>query len=206
MRMTRRMTCGLGLLLLLLVTAACGTKSDSPILRVDAQFDPGTVFDTSQPIREVAPGVAQTFTVLTDGVFEEFWIVLTDGESMDDGTIRITVRPLNIAGEPDPDPNTSIIVPIEVETSTLPSIFVDEFTVFSVGGDPNRDVLVGEEYAIVVDFVSRATSNDTNAIARVLGQAGNPYADGSGATGESGVGFTNNADDYFFRTFVLEAR
>ena len=62
-------------------------------------------------------------------------------------------------------------------------------------------------FAIVVDFVSRTTNNDTNAIARVLGQTnalGDPYLDGTGSTGESGVGFTANTSDYFFRTFVLQ--
>ena len=129
------------------------------------------------------------------------------GESVDDGTIRITVRPLNGMGEPDEDPGTSIIEAIDVDTSTLPAALVDEFTEFFVGDDPGREVLAGETYAIVVDFVSRATSTDVDPIARVMGEddaLGDPYADGTGSMGESLVGFTNNTDDYYFRTFVLQ--
>jgi hypothetical protein len=40
-------------------------------------------------------------------------------------------------------------------------------------------------------------------IAELCGQLGDPYADGTGSTGESGVGFTNNTDDSIFRSFVL---
>ena len=171
---------------------------------MDAEFDPDTASDTSQPIHEANLAVAQSFTVLADGKFEEFWIVVTQGESVDDGIIRITVRPLNGMGEPDADPGTSIIRAIDVDTSTLPAVLVDTFTEFDVGDDPGREVLVGETYAIVVDFLSRTTSTDVNPIARVLGLTGDAYAEGSGSTGESGVGFTNNTDDYFFRTFVLQ--
>lgn len=197
------------LALLFFVVAGVGCDSDASglVLRVDAEFDPGTVSDASWPISETTPGVAQSFTVLAKGQLDEFWIVVTQGESLDDGIIRITVRPTNALGEPDDDPNSSIIDAIDVDTSTLPGVLVDEFTVFNVGDEPNREVLAGEMYAIVVDFVSRDTNNDANAIARVLGQTnalGDPYPDGTGSTGESGVGFTANTNDYFFRTFVLQ--
>jgi hypothetical protein len=204
MNRIKRLLGGFPLLLMLVVVAACGSKGDRSVLVVDAEFDPDTPSDVSQPVQESNPGVAQSFTVLADGTFDEFWIVVTDGESADDGTIQITVRPVNAMGEPDPDPSTSIIVPIDVDTSTLPATLVDTFTIFSASDDPGRDVLAGEAYAIVVDFVSRDTNTDTNAIARVLGQAGDPYADGTGSTGESYVGFTSNTEDYFFRTFVLQ--
>jgi hypothetical protein len=187
--------------------SGCGEGGSGAVLIVDAEFDPATASDTSQPVHEANLAVAQTFTVLATGKFEEFWIILTDGESVDDGIIRITVRPLNGMGEPDEDPATSIIDPIDVDTSTLPAALVETFTVFDVGDEPGREVVAGETYAIVVDFVSRTTSTDVNAIARVLGQTdagGDPYAGGTGWTGESGVGFTNNTDDYIFRTFVLD--
>ena len=203
MRTTIRMTGMLAAMLVAIATGGCGSD-DTFVLIVDAEFDPATFSDTSQPIHEANLAVAQTFTVLGDGRFEEFWIVVTDGESVDDGTIRITVRPLNGMGEPDPDPGTSIINPIDIDTATLPPTLVETFTEFNVKDDPDRQVLMGETYAIVVDFISRATSTDVNAIARVLGQMGDPYPDGTGSTGESGVGFTNNTDDYFFRTFVLQ--
>jgi len=181
-----------------------GSGGNGKVLRVDAEFDPATRQDTSEPIHEANPAVAQTFTVLATGKFEEFWLVVTAGESLDDGTIRLTVRPVNAMGEPNEDPGTSITKPIDVDTSRLPVVGVDEFSEFFVGDDPGRQVVAGEEYAIVVDFVSRATNTDSNPIARILGQVGDPYLDGSGSTGESGVGFTNNTDDYFFRTFVLQ--
>lgn len=197
---------GIWILVVMLIAMAIGGcgSGEGAVLIVDAEFDPATFADTSQPIHEANLAVAQTFTVLADGKFEEFWIIVTDGESVDDGTIRITVRPLNGMGEPDPNPATSIIDPIDVDTSTLPPVLVETFTEFDVGNDPGRQVLMGETYAIVVDFISRATSTDVNAIARVLGQMTDPYLDGTGSTGESGVGFTNNTDDYFFRTFVLQ--
>jgi hypothetical protein len=203
LRATIGMTRMLAALLIAIATAGCGGNDDQMVLFVDAEFDPDTISDISQPIHEANPGVAQSFTVLEDGKFEEFWLVVTQGESLDSGTIRITVRPLNGAGEPDPDPGTSIIIPFDVDTATLPPTLVDEFTEFNLGGEPDRNVLMDETYAIVVDFVSRATSTDVNPIARVLGQIGDPYPDGTGSTGESGVGFTNNTDDYFFRTFLL---
>ena len=114
------------------------------------------------------------------------------------------MQPVDGAGVIDADPDQSIIDPIVVNTTTLPDILLEEFTEFFIGDEPGRDVLAGERYAIVVEFVSRATSNDTAAIAIVLGQTGNPFAEGSGATGELSVGFTNNTEDYFFRTFVLD--
>jgi hypothetical protein len=186
----------------------CGSGSaDGLVLRADAEYDPATVSDTSWPIAEATPGAAQSFTVLADGQLDEFWIVITQGESLDDGVIRITVRPTDAMGIPDPDPNSSIIRPIDVDTALLPPVLVDEFSVFNVGDEPYRQVLAGEMFAIVVDFVSRSTTNDANAIVRVLGQTnalGDPYLEGTGSTGESGVGFTANTNDYFFRTFVLQ--
>ena len=185
----------------------CGSDAEGLVLRVDAEYDPATVSDTSWPIAEATPGVAQSFTVLADGQLDEFWFVVTQGESLDDGIIQITLRPTNAIGEPDPDPNSSIIQAIDLDTSLLPAVLVDEFTEFNVGDEPFRQVVAGEQYAIVVDFVSRSTNNDANAIARVLGQTndlGDPYLDGTGSTGESGVGFTANTNDYFFRTFVLQ--
>lgn len=205
--MTTRLHTAVLLALLLLgggLGLACSGSADGLVLIVDAEFDPATPYDTSQPINEANPAVAQTFTVLATGKLEEFWIIVTDGESVDDGTIRITVRPLNMMGEPDDDPNTSIIDPIDVDTSTLPAVLIEQFTEFFVGDEPGREVVAGGQYAIVVEFVSRASTTDTLAIARVLGVAGDPYADGTGSTGQSGVGFTNNTDDYIFRTFVLQ--
>jgi len=205
MKMSERiMLVGLSLLCVVVFVGGSCNKGDRPVLKVDAEFDPGTASDTAAPVHEANPGVGQTFTVLADGDLEEFWIVVTQGESADDGMIQITVRPTNMAGEPDPDPNTSIITPIDVDTSTLPATLVDEYTIFDLTSQPPIEVMAGEELAIVVDFVSRATSNDANPIARLLGQTGDPYPDGSGSMGESGVGFTNNTNDYFFRTFVLQ--
>ncbi len=192
----------LGVVAAAIMAMGCGGDQDQLVLFVDAEFVP-MFSDTSQPLHEANLGVAQSFTVLEDGKLEEFGLVVTQGESVDSGTIRITIRPLNGMAEPDPDPGTSIIIPIDVDTSTLPPTLVDQITIFSLQGEPGRDVLMGEAYAIVVDFVSRATATDVNPIARVLGEMGDQYPDGSGATGESGVAFTNNTDDYIFRTFVL---
>ncbi len=188
---------------LLASSAGCGGDTTSAVLRVDSEFNPPTEANTFRPVSEANPAVAQTFTVEQDGRLEEFWIVITDGISDDAGTIRITVQPVDGAGVIDDDVADSIIDPIVIETSTLPDILIEEFTEFNIGDEPGRDVLVGERYAIVVEFVSRTTSTDTDPIAIVLGQTGNPYAEGTGATGELDDGFTNNTDDYFFRTFVL---
>jgi len=185
------------------LSVGCGGGAEEQVLRSDAQFNPATAADTFGVVREANRAVAQTFTVQQDGRLEEFWIVVTDGPSADAGTIRITVQPVDGTGVIDADPAQSIIDPIVVATTTLPDILLEEFTEFFVGNEPGRDVLAGERYAIVVEFVSRATSNDTAAIAIILGQTGNPFAGGSGATGQLNVGFTNNTEDYFFRTFVL---
>ena len=187
--------------------AGCGSGSpQGAVLRADAEFDPPTSATAFEPIDEVNAAVAQTFTVLQDGLFEKFEFVITDGESTDAGTIQVTVQPVSAGGVIDDDPNNSLIDPILVNTASLPAILIDEFTVFDVGTEPGREVLAGERYAIVVAFVSRATNHDTDAIARVLGllpAPGDPYADGTGATGELNVGFANNTEDYFFQTFVL---
>lgn len=191
------------LTLVALLSAGCSDNGSGQVLYVDAEFDPPTTADTFTGVNEASPAVAQTFTVLATGRFEEFWIVINDGPSADSGIVRLTVRPVNAMGEPDPDESTSIIRAIDVDTSTLPGTLVEEFSEFFVGDDPRRNVQAGEVYAIVVEFISRTTSNDTLEIATLLGQAGDPYADGSGATGQSGVGFTLNNNDYFFRTFSL---
>ena len=188
-----------------LALAGCG-GSDGLVLRVDAEFNPVVGANQQAGLSEANRGVAQSFTVLSAGKLEKFSLIITDGPSPDDGVIRITVRPLDGMGEPDPDPASSIIVPIDVDTSTLPATLVETFTEFFVGDDPGRQVMPGEQYAIVIDFVSR-TGVDTADIALVLGQdnsAGDPYAGGTGWTGESMVGFTANTDDYIFRTFVLQ--
>jgi hypothetical protein len=192
-----------GVSLATLCVAGCGSDDYSGEVYVDAQFDPATSSDISRPIHEANPAVAQSFVVEREGKLEEFWFIVTDGESVDDGVVRVTVRPANAMGEPDADPDSSIIDPFDVDTSSLPATLVETFSVFFVGNDTGRKVDVGERYAIVVEFVSRNTNTDANAIARVLGQFGDSYASGTGSVGESGVGFMSNTDDYFFRTFVL---
>jgi hypothetical protein len=191
----------------LLVACSSGSPQSS-VLRADAQFNPATAATAFRPISEASPAVAQTFTVLQDGLLDQFWLVITDGESDDAGTVRITIQPVSAGGVVDDDPNHSLIAPIVVNTTALPALLVEEFTEFNLASKPGRDVLTGEKYALVVEFVSRATSHDTNAIVRVLGQfaaPGDNFTGGTGSTGELGVGFTNNTEDYFFRTFVLEA-
>lgn len=189
---------------LLALAAGCGEGGSGAVLRTDAEFNPPSAANAFGPVHEANRAVAQTFTVEQDGRLEEFWVVVTDGESVDDGTIRITVQPVDGLGVIDDDVNNSIIDPITVNTASLPDVLIEEFTEFDIGDEPGRDVLTGERYAIVVEFVSRTTSTDVNPIAIVLGQTGNPFADGTGATGQLNVGFTNNTNDYFFRTFVLE--
>jgi len=193
---------GLGLWL-----AACGGSPEGAVLRADAEFNPPSAATAFRPVSEAAPAVAQTFTVEQDGRLEQFWIVVTDGESADAGTIQITVQPVSAGGVIDDDVDNSLIDPILVDTATLPAVLVEEFTEFDIGDEPGRDVMAGDRLAIVVQFVSRATNVDTDPIARVLGQLpnpGDPYAGGTGATGELGAGFANNTEDYFFRTFVLD--
>ena len=193
-----------GMVGLLAFAAGCGDGAGGAVLRADSEFNPPSAANTFDPVHEANPAVAQTFTVEQDGRLEEFWIVITDGPSDDAGTIRVTVQPVDGGGVVDDDVADSLIDPIVVNTATLPEILIEEFTEFDIGDEPGRDVLAGERYAIVVEFVSRATSTDTDPIAIVLGQSGNPFAGGNGAAGELGVGFTNNTDDYFFRTFVLD--
>lgn len=192
-----------GLLADLLV--GCGGSAEGPELVSDAAFNPPSAATAFRAVDEGNPAVAQTFTVGQDGRLEQFSFVLTDGESADDGTVQVTIQPVSAGGVIDDDPNNSLIDPILVDTATLPEILVEEFTDFDIGMEPGRDVLAGERYAIVVEFVSRDTDDDTDAIARVLGQLpapGDPYAGGTGATGELEVGFTNNTEDYFFETVI----
>lgn len=187
----------------LVLLAGCGGgEPGGSVVRADAQYDPPSGATAFRPLDEANPAVAQSFTVEQDGQLEEFWIVVTDGESADSGTLRVTVQPVDEDGLIDDDPASSIIDPILVNTSTLPEILIDSFTEFDIGDEPGREVVAGERYAIVVEAVSRSTSTDTLPIARVLGQLPGTYAGGTGATGELGDSFTNNTEDYFFRTFV----
>ncbi len=190
----------LGILLSGAIVWGCGGDASGLILFVDAEFDPATPSDYNVGISEMTPGVAQTFTVLEDGRFDSFSIILTDGESPDDGVVEITVRPV-VGGLPDPDPASSIIDVINLDTASLPPTLVEEFTTFDVSDETGRDVLMGEQYAIVMEFVSR-TGVDTAAIARVLGQAGDPYPDGNAAD-DMGAGYVVANNDYIFRTFNL---
>jgi hypothetical protein len=195
----------LGLLLLTIaISVGCDGSPEGRVLRADAEFDPDTAADVFHPIDEGNLLVAQTFVVNeASGLLEEFWIVLTDGESDDDGVIRVTIRPVNGLGVPDPDESSSIISPIDVNTQTLPAFGDDTFTEFFVGDEPGREVMMGDELAVVVEFISRATSTDTDPVARLLGVSGDPFADGTGSEDDDGTGFVNSTDDYFFRTFVL---
>ena len=182
----------------------CGGSAEGPVLRTDAEFNPPSAASAFRALNEANVAVAQTFTIEQDGRLEEFWLVITEGQSADSGTIRITVQPVDGGGVIDEDLADSIIDPIVVDTDSLPGFALEEFTEFDIGDEPGRDVLAGERYALVVEFVDRTTNNDTDPIAMVLGQTGDPFAGGSGATGELNVGFTNNTEDYFFRTFVLD--
>lgn len=190
----------------IVLSTGCGDPEGS-VLVADAEFDPVAPSDVASGVSEAMPGVAQTFTVEADGKFEEFWLALTQGPSVDSGVVRVTVRPV-VGGLPNASEGSSIITPIDVDTSTLPGLAVEEFTVFDVGSDPGREVVATEQYAIVVEFVSR-TGSDTNvAIARVLGTdgtGGDPYAGGTAAE-DAGGGYATNADgdDYLFRTFLLQ--
>ena len=174
---------------------------------VDAQYDPADVSNTSAPISETTTSAAQIYTVLSDGKLQEFELVLTDAESVDGGTVRVTVRPLDGGGLPDPAESSSIITPIDVDVTTLPADPMETFSVFDVRADPGRDVLEGEEYALVVEFVSRAVTgaaSDGLPIARLRGRDDDGYLDGAGSTSPDGVLWTNSAmDDYFFRTTLL---
>ena len=194
-----------GFLLAALTGAGCGSDTEGAVLLVDAEFNPVGTATTNGQVSETVE-VAQTFTVVNNGKFERFWLLLTQGASVDTGTLRITVRP-TIGGLPDPSVASSIIVPILVDTSTLPGLGVETFTIFDVGSDPGRVVTTGEVYAIVVEFVSR-TGTDTQHIARFLGidgSGGDPYADGSAAEDNGGgYALSSTSDDYIFRTFVLQ--
>lgn len=185
-------------------SSGCGGDAGGSVLRVDSEFNPPSAATAFRPVNEANLAVAQTFTVEQDGQLEEFWLVITEGQSADAGTIRITVQPVDGGGVIDDDVVDSLIDPIVINTSTLPAILIEEFTEFDIGDEPGRNVVAGERYAVVVEFVGRTTSTDADPIALVLGQTGDPFADGNGATGELGVGFTNNTEDYFFRTFVLD--
>jgi hypothetical protein len=170
---------------------------------VDAEYDPDLASDASASIHEAALSVAQTFTVLRNGEFSEFDFVITQGAAGSAGMLRVDVRPVLVTGEPEPDDMNSIITPVDVDTMGLPDTLVDEFTNFEFDRDPDREVFAGEQYAIVVTFLSRSAGNIDDPIALVLGRAGDEYMDGSASLDPDGMGFTNSFGDYFFRTYIL---
>jgi hypothetical protein len=191
-----------------LLLGGCNGDPSGAVLVVDAEYDPVDPSNASAALAETSTSAAQIFTVLGNGKLEEFWLILTNAESADEGTIRITVRPLDGLGRPNPDPGTSITKPIDVDTRALPRHPLETFTEFDVGDDPGREVRAGEQYAIVVEFASRApagAASDGLPIARVLGRDDDGYADGTASTSPDGATWTNSAtDDYIFRTFVLQ--
>ncbi len=197
-----------GLLIgMLAMISGCGGEPGGLVVYVDAEYDPAAASTASAPVSETA-SAAQIFEVLSDGRFERFWIAIANAESVDEGTIRITVRPLDGMGEPNPDPNTSIIDPIVVDVTTLPVFPAEAFAMFDVGDEPGRNVLTGERYAIVLDFLSRVVTggaSDGLPIARFLGRDDDGYVDGSGSEStDAGATWTNSAtDDFIFRTFVI---
>lgn len=188
-------------LLMIAIVPGCGGGGEGAVLFVDAEFDPASASDHFIGLSEANIGVAQTFTVLADGKFEQFSIVVTDGVSLDTGVIRLTVRPL-VGAVPDPSESSSIMIPIDVDTSTLPLTLDETFTIFDVGDDPGREVLEGQTYAIVVEFMRRS-GIDTAPVARVYGQTGDPLPGETGAV-DPGSGYVVNTNDYFFRTFSLQ--
>ena len=76
----------------LALAAGCGGEPSGSVVRADAQFDPPSEATAFRPLNEANPAVAQTFTVEQDGRLEEFWIVVTDGESADSGTLPFHAR------------------------------------------------------------------------------------------------------------------
>jgi hypothetical protein len=188
---------------MVLVGGNCDTGQTYLAVRLDAEYNPDLPSDASASVHEAALSVAQTYTVLSDGEFSEFDFVITQGAAGSEGMVRVDVRPVLATGEPEPDDMNSIIDPIDVDTLDLPPTLVDEFTTFDLARDSDRQVLAGEQYAIVVTFLSRTAGNVNDPIALVLGRAGDEYLDGSGSLDPDGMGFTNNLVDYFFRTYVL---
>ena len=195
-----------GLLLSALTGAGCSSDTEGAVLLVDAQFNPVAAISAVGPVN-TSNGVAQSFTVINDGKLERFWLLLSQGTSIDSGTIRISIRPV-VGGVPNAALGTSIITPIDVDTTTLPTLGAETFTMFDVGDQPGREVVTGEIYAMVVELVSRsATPGDGNEVVRFLGidgSGGDPYADGT-ASQDAGGGYvvSPTSDDYLFRTFVL---
>lgn len=187
------------------VVLGCGSDDPSGnVLVVDAEYNPASVSTTNFPIHETEISVGQTFTVINAGQFEQFQIVLTQGAAGSEGVVRIDVRPVLPTGEPEPDDGGSIITPIDIDTTALPGAFIEEFTVFDIGDQPDREVIPGEELAIVVTYLSRSAGTPGQPIAVLMGRVGNEYVDGTGSTNSDNTGFTNIAADYFFRTFVLQ--
>ena len=200
---------GLASLLALSLLSGCGGGgAEGAVLFVDAEFDPAAVSNLSSPIGETTTSAAQIFEVIQAGKLEEFWIVLTNAESADEGTVQVTIRPLDGGGRPNPSSATSIITPIDVDTATLAPFPIETFVEFDVGDDPGRVVAPGEQLAIVVEFVSRVPAgalSDGLPIARLLGRDDNGDPIGLASTSPDGLTWTNNAtDDYIYRTFVLQ--
>ena len=200
---------GLASLLALSLLSGCGGGgAEGAVLFVDAEFDPAAVSNLSSPIGETTTSAAQIFEVIQAGKLEEFWIVLTNAESADEGTVQVTIRPLDGGGRPNPSSATSIITPIDVDTATLAPFPIETFVEFDVGDDPGRVVAPGDQLAIVVEFVSRVPAgalSDGLPIARLLGRDDNGDPIGLASTSPDGLTWTNNAtDDYIYRTFVLQ--
>jgi hypothetical protein len=197
----------LGLVLVLMWAGiGCNTDSRSLVLYVDAEYNPAETNDTTPQIHEAALSVAQTFTVLEDGKFDSFQLVLSQGTAGGSGIIRVDVRPVLPTGEPETTDRNSIITPVDVDTATLPPITIEEYTVFDDTDAKSRQVLAGQQYAIVVSFLSRTAGIVNEPIALVYGRTGDEYPDGSGSIDPDGMGFTNNTSDYFFRTFSLREK
>lgn len=185
---------------------ACGSGdggSGSNVLMVDAEFNPATTSNATYGLHETQLAVAQTFTVGTTGRLDQFQLVLRQGPSGSEGTIRIDIRPLLGTGEPENDDLGAIMTPINIDTTTLPDNLDEDFTVFDLSSQPGPSVVAGQQYAIVVTFFNRTMGTPGTPIASLLGRGADEFAAGTGSTNDDASSFTNILTDYFFRTFVL---
>ena len=183
-------------LLALSLSPGCGGgDAKGAVLIVDAEFDAAVVSNLSSPIEETTTSAAQIFDVIQAGKLEEFWIVLTNAESADEGTARVTIRPLDGGGRPNSSSATSIITPIDVDTTTLAAFPIETFVEFVVGDDLGRVVDPGNQFAIVVEFVNRVPAgalSDGLPVAHLLGRDDNGDPIGTASTSPDGVTWANN--------------
>ena len=181
----------------LALTACDADNSPAPFATVDQVFAPGAA-DAVTGIGQVG-AYAQTFTAGRTGTLSSIDLILAAQGS--DDVIRIDVRSV-VGGSPSLDDGV-VLGSRQFTASSFPATPSQAFVIIDFRGQ-GISCVAGQSLAIVVTRVSGAGASAVLWITE--NQATEDYVAGSGfqRTAGSGTGWTPLANDFYFRTQLLD--